>query len=647
MIALIMASCASEDPNIVNPPPGNANVIVRMFNMVPDQTARRLVLEGGFQTPEIPAGTYSIPIDSPSDSSFLEIYAGGDRLFRSEQRVRFTRQSVYNVYAVAGHDTPTSYDTIVLSNANRSLTTLPVAQVRALNLVADTTASYDIRVGCPNGEALGTQAVRFKEATLYKELPPGLNVFSISRVVGSTSTLVGTFQCTLAEFTPYSILLYKIAGTDEVQIGLFDEADFTLEATRPFIPVQMTDADMRVFNVAPSASTLTLSRTGQVVASNVSTSVQSDYASVPTCETEAADVLEVTFADGGMATDSTSLTVRGAYTVVTTRDTLDAPAMVVVPPKDPVFGRAGLAVLRVVNASSYPGGISVSIGSRTEALDPSGVAPAVTLASNLKFDDISAATAIQPGEIPLSVMTALTPTTLLAARRTHVEADKDYLIVAADDPDGAMRLYLLEEDNQSGLIPEMEEASFSRFLNGSPFSDQVTVSVGTVITNAQVFYRGSATTSIPIGPVPITVNGAPFQVTTTTDTRTLAVFAVHDGQDDLIEITEKPLAQDPTISQRRVINATADVEKVSVSYSEDYESNENVEHVARNVEYGTTSPIHTVRQERRGTMYVYNSDTFEELFTLPIDLGPLGNSYSLVVIGSSENGYSVVVLQEF
>jgi hypothetical protein len=46
-------------------------------------------------------------------------------------------------------------------------------------------------------------------------------------------------------------------------------------------------------------------------------------------------------------------------------------------------------------------------------------------------------------------------------------------------------------------------------------------------------------------------------------------------------------------------------------------------------------------------MYVYDSNTLTQLYTLPIDIGPLGNSYSLIVVGNKQSGYEVIVLQEF
>ncbi|RPI66806.1 MAG: hypothetical protein EHM43_10740, partial [Ignavibacteriae bacterium] len=160
MLILVLASCASEDDSIVNPPPGNANVVIRFFNMIPDNQDRRLVMEQGFQTVAIPSGTFSATVNAPSDSSFVEILTGSVTEFRSPSRVRFTRQSVYDIIAVPSVRDTAAFDTIMVSNANRSLTTQPVAQVRVINAVPDTTISLDVRIGCPNGSAITNAPTR-------------------------------------------------------------------------------------------------------------------------------------------------------------------------------------------------------------------------------------------------------------------------------------------------------------------------------------------------------------------------------------------------------------------------------------------------------------------------------------------------------
>jgi hypothetical protein len=96
-----------------------------------------------------------------------------------------------------------------------------------------------------------------------------------------------------------------------------------------------------------------------------------------------------------------------------------------------------------------------------------------------------------------------------------------------------------------------------------------------------------------------------------------------------------------------VINATADVDQVSIAYADNYAADPEVPHVAKNVAFGQVSPTHVLERDQRGSMYVYDSTTLKQLYTLPIDLGPLGNSYSLIVAGNAQSGYEVIVLQEF
>ena len=604
-------------------------------------------MEAGYETLVVGPGLYSATVEAPADSSILQIFADGSQEYQSPNRARFIRQSVYNVYTVASHDQPNDFDTIVLSNASRSLTTLPVAQVRSVNLIPDTSISFDIRIGCPNGEALSKNPTRFKAASLYSELPPGPNVFSISEVSTSGSRLVGTYQAILKEFTPYTILLYRIAGSNDIQMALFDEANFTTDAASSLIPVLMRDADMRVANVNGSPITVTLSRTGQTIVSSLSNAQLGAYALVPTCEQEAADIVEATFADGSTAIDSTSLTVRGAYTVIGTRDTSGASAVVIVPPADPVFGRAGKAVIRVVNASTYSSGVAVSVGARTDLEAGNNVSSGVTLTQRLNFDEITGGIALTPGELPITVSTTTNPTTLLGIRRANLLPDHDYLLLVADGENEAIQTYLLDEQDSPGALNEIERAAFMRVVDGSPFTSSVSATIGTVVENATVYYRNSLSTSVQLGTVPVNVNGATNNVSTSDGKRSLEIHTTNNGSNVVVDITTDPLKQELGLSQRRVINVTADIPLISVAYDTSYRSDPETPHVARNVPFGEASAIHELRLARRGTMYVYNSDTLEELYRLPIDLGPLGNSYSLIVVGGKDQGYEAIVLQEF
>ena len=650
IVLALLAGCASEDENIVNPPPGNANVVVRLFNMVPDEKSRQLVMEAGYQTTPVGPGGFSAPVNAPADSSFLEIYVGGDREYRSDVRARFIRQSVYNVYAVASHENPNAFDTVVLSNANRSLTTQPVAQVRAVNLIPDTTITYDVRIGCPNGDKLSSSPVSFRQSTLYSELPPGFTVFSISRTTPTGVELLGTYECVLKEFTPYTIVLYQIAGSTEPQLMLFEESDLSADAERSLLPIQARDSDVRVLNLMSATATVEAVRTGQIVESNLGPDLIGSYESVPTCESTSPDVFELRTGDGRVTTDSTSLTVRGKYTVIAADDSTGDAAMVLVPPQEPVFGAEGKARIRVASATNFQGGVSVSIGARTDITAENGLSNGQTLVSNIAFDQVSGVTLLTPGEIPISVRTSSTPSTVLAVRRMILEPDTDYLLLVGDGQDGSIRLFLIKEEDAPGTLTETESAAFVRFVNGAPQVEFATASVGSVLQNARVFYRGSLATNLAFGTNAVSANGASYSLVTMEGLRSMVVYTVREGSETIFEVTTPPLEQNPAFSQRRVVNATGDVDLVSVAYDTLYTrdpDDPDVPHVARKVPFGEASPVHTLDREVRGSMYVYNYDTRETLYNLPIDLGPLGNSYSLIVVGTKEEGYEVVVLQEF
>ena len=71
------------------------------------------------------------------------------------------------------------------------------------------------------------------------------------------------------------------------------------------------------------------------------------------------------------------------------------------------------------------------------------------------------------------------------------------------------------------------------------------------------------------------------------------------------------------------------------------------EHLAQNVPYGVASDASVTDLDRRGTYYVYDPSTVTQLYTLPVQLAPLGSNFSLIVVGRKETGYEVIVTQEF
>ncbi|HBB25957.1 MAG TPA: hypothetical protein DCZ59_06785, partial [Bacteroidetes bacterium] len=151
---IILSGCAEEDPNIVNPVPGGRRITMRLYNLVPDGEQRRLVMEEGFASGQVPMFAFSDTVQAPGDSTLIEILRADEVEFRSPRRVPFIPNTAYNFYAVSGRDKPTAFDTVLFANATTPGSARGFAQLRLLNMHADASRSYELRLGCPSGQAL-------------------------------------------------------------------------------------------------------------------------------------------------------------------------------------------------------------------------------------------------------------------------------------------------------------------------------------------------------------------------------------------------------------------------------------------------------------------------------------------------------------
>ncbi|MBK7184567.1 MAG: DUF4397 domain-containing protein [Ignavibacteria bacterium] len=642
---LLLAGCASEDPNIVDPPPGSRRIVVRLFNMIPDGATRKLILEQGYQSTEVGQFRFSDSVRSPGDSSFVEIVKAGATEFRTPQRVRFIQNAVYDVFTISKIGQPTVFDSVLIVNANNALTTLPVAQVRVVNLIADTNRTFDVRVGCPNGTPLTATPVPFKLASLYSEVYPGLAVFSISETKNGVVNVIGTYQCILGERKAYSIIIYRDATSTDAYFLFIEENDLTSNAERAFIPVETRTADIRVLNLSTSNVDVSLSNTGQSLVKGLGTSSISSITTAPTCEGERADVFAATYSDGRTATDSTSMTVRGKYTVIAV-DSGGSGQIVIAPTIQRPFGAIGKSVIRVVNASARSRSIVVSLGARSDALAPNGIAAGSTIARDIVFDSLSAPTAVEPGLLPLTVTTSSTPTNIIDVTRATVAPDKNYDLVIYDDG-SRIRTMLVEEEESSSTMQPLPDGAFGRFINGSNRQVSIPIQIGLTLPSGSVYYGNALATTFPVGIVPYNINGVPGSFTTDASMRSLLIYANGNGTPNVIDVTTPPLTPVYGQTSRRVVNATEDVRMISVCIDSIPKISGDGDHLARDVSYGMASAASVTNLDRRGTYYVYDAETRTQLYTLPVQLAPLGNNYTFVVVGRQDGGYEVIVSQEF
>ena len=79
--------CASENPNLVNPPSGLDSIYVRLVNFTNDNQLRSLSLAGVVQTAPVAPLATSATISSPSDSAIITILLNGTEEYRPQTRL--------------------------------------------------------------------------------------------------------------------------------------------------------------------------------------------------------------------------------------------------------------------------------------------------------------------------------------------------------------------------------------------------------------------------------------------------------------------------------------------------------------------------------------------------------------------------------
>jgi hypothetical protein len=645
VLGMGLLGCASEDMSIVNPAPGSRRIVLRLFNVITDDAPRRLVLEQGFQSGDVPSLSFSDTVRSPGDSSLITIVSNGIEEFRTPRRVSFIQNAVYSIYAVPERGKPDVFDTIMITNANAALTTLPLAQVRVINLIPDTGRVFDVRLGCPNGASLFPTAISFRQASVYREVYPGIAVFSIADALNGITRVVGTFECELQERRAYSILIYRNAASEEPRFTVIEETDLSRNAQRPFPKIITRTADVRVANLSSRSVDVTLPVTQTSIAKGLASLQLGSIIQVPTCEQQRADVIQATFAGGSPVVDSTSLDVRGNFTVYTV-DSASGASMVIAPTMVRPFSSSGKAVVRVVHAAPGVGAVSVSCGARTNTAAPSGVSSGLSLARNIAFDGVSGAVALDAGEIPLTVTTAGTPTNVLRVASATMRADATYDLVLLEK-NGALDMMLIEQKDASVPLPMLPEASLVTLVHGVASQSQASVSLGAVLANGRLFYGNSLTSSLTPEASSCAVNGVTGNLNVKLGLRTLAVYAEVGGTPQILQYTNLPLTPQSGYTKRRVINATRDIGAVSVCIDSIPAVAGDGEHLATNVQAGTSSDVVISQQDRRGTFFFYDADTRKQLYTLPVRLATLGSNFSLIVVGNKERGYEVIVSQEF
>lgn len=644
VLAGLLSSCAQEDDSIVNPVPGRRRITMRLFNFVPDGQQRRLVMEEGFASADVPMFGFSDTVQSPGDSTFLEIYRGQDPEFRSPRRVPFIPNTPYNLYAVSGPDRPKQFDTLLISNANTPGSARGYAQVRIVNMHADPSRSYELRLGCPSGAPLLNFPTAFRQSSEFREVYPGTVVFSLVEYRDGQGAVLGTYEATLSERRTYSLIIHDAEAGPLPQLDFIEESNLTSAARRSFAPVSSRSADVRVVNLSSSNVDVEMPDLGTTLTKGLASRRIGERVPVTTCDQQRPDRIEVRFASGSRLIDSTSLVVRNLFSVVVA-DSGGSGQALVVPMIQRPLGAAGKAVVRIIHTSASTSKVRVSTSTRSSASAANGLQPAITLAQLLMPRAVSPAVVVDPGVVPITITSESTPTLLLRASNVTLQADRSYDLILHDKL-GELQVAVIEQESASIPAELVSDAALVTFVHGAAERNIIDVQLGSVLKGGRLFYGNSMTTCLEQSDNAYSIDGLTGQLLLRNADRTLVVFGQPNGTSQVLQYRTLPLLPAPGRSIRRVVNATRDIAELTVSI-DSIAASETSEALTRALPIGEVSEPMVTTQDRRGTYFFFDNRTLEKIYTLPVRLATLGNNFTLVVVGEKAKGYDVIVIQEF
>jgi len=639
----LLTGCAQEDDSIVNPVPGRRRITMRLFNFVPDAQQRRLVMEEGFASADVTMFGFSDTVQSPGDSTLIQIFRATEQEFRSPRRVPFIPNTSYNLYAVSGPANPGRFDTVLISNATTPGSALGYAQVRIVNMHADPSRSYELRLGCPSGAPLLNSPTVFRQVSQFREIFPGNTVFSLVEYRNAQAAILGTFETKLQERRTYSLVIHEAESGAVPELMFVEESDLSSAAKRPFSLVSSRTADVRVVNLSSGNIDVDMPDLGTTLAKGLSERRIGDRVPVTTCEQQRADRIEVRFASGARLIDSASLVVRNLFSVIVADSGASGKA-IVAPMIQRPLGSDGKAVIRIIHASASTANVRVSTSTRSSSTAANGIQPAVTLAQRLGPRGLSSTVAIEPGQVPLTITSETTPTLLLRTSTLNVQPDRSYDLILHDRL-GEMRVAVVEQESAGRPADLITDAALLTFVHGAPGREAVPVRLGSAVSAGRLNYGTTLTTCLEQSDNAYSVDGLSGQLEMRNADRTLVVYGLPNNTPTVLQYRTLPLLPAVGRSIRRVVNATRDVSRLTVSV-DSIAVEETSEALARNLPMGEISEPMVTTQDRRGTYYFFNADSRDKMYTLPVRLATLGTNFTLVVVGEKSKGYDVIVIQE-
>ncbi len=648
IFAGLFISCADENELLVNPPPRFETVNVRFLNFSGDGLPRTLVLEDKLEIKNIESGKASMFYRPPADSVFIEVRNNTTTEFRTQARVRFGRNINYTYVALPsaiGNPEQQAVDTIISFGTSLSISQNPnEAFLKMLNANPDSTVTYTLALGCPNGLVLSSY-LPYRRVSLSSVVRSGEVPLSIIKMRGTEDSLVGLYSFNFAQRGQYTIIIRpNQLGGEEVLI--LDELNQSAEVLSKPQVIDNRTATLRAINI--SSVPIEIDKIpGETITNGLVPYYIEQDKLITACSSIDKDTIAIMSNGNVSSMLDASFGVLEKYSVVVfDSENAKASNSILIEPVRLTEELGNRAIIRVINADYLQLGISVSLGAREiqgakgDELER-GFRAGDALASRMEFSTISGVTLIEPGRLPVAVFTSTEPAKLISASKFDVEAGKSYLLIVYTDINKQQKLAVVEESDDAMPIVPLQPGVFTQIIHTTAGKNFISLSFPKLFSNAKLNYAGSLATVLPIGESVITIDGIAHTINATANDRVMLFSAGTATEQEIFDITEPPLYAGSNHYVRRYINASKEVPNINVNINETLL-------VMPNVEYKTRSSFERIYQEKKFSLFFDDASINKNVLRVDDLFLTYDKTFTIIFTGHSRHGgYSVIIQQEY
>jgi hypothetical protein len=637
-------------------------VNVRYFNIHNDENVRTLVMDRKSVSENQSFNTISAPVFPPYDSVTLQVIKGTEYItYKSAQKFKFARQSNYIMLALPDYrvksDTGTKYEDTIIYLQTTILKPNDTNQcfIKFLNANPDTSLTYSIKVGCPNGENLFVDnaivSVSYLQSTGIQAIYEGKRVISIIKNSKNTDTntpsskVIGIFELELTKLGQYALVINK-----NNELFFIDELNANSTLTK-LNNVEAKNAYIRTINMSSENITINSSTQGNI-ASDLNANFIDSYKNITTCDALSLDKL--TLESNGTINDSIfiSFDIYKKYSIFAfdTKDKVAGRIIAVPPIDDRMKTKSDKAIVRVVNGNIADYGITISIGASNASNDV-GYESGTTFAVNLLEGEYSKEMYINGGTLPISVFASTQPTKYLFSAIVNIQNGKEYLITIDGLDRGKVSAVELNDETISPYYGD--KGSFLQFVNVCNGNNTLTFTIPNILlTNGKLSSYNLLTTFIPTGDNSVQVSGKTYNFNAKINERTLLIATSTPSNPEIFAIQSENMGANSNELKFRFINASDDTPILQVDTVIEIKKDENNKDVEvlgvfnKNIAFKTASFINTHLRDKKYSFRFVNTEG-SILYKADDLLMTLNKNYSIIFYGSKNVGYGIFMIQEY